>query len=104
MQTIGKVRTKAHLDDAVTELEKKNRQIALEAAREGIVLLENSGILPLDKTCKVALFGEGATNTVKGGSGSGEVNERKSTTIFQGMKEAGFKITTVSLYKNTIKI
>lgn len=99
MQTIGKVRTKAHLDDAVTELEKKNRQIALEAAREGIVLLENSGILPLDKTCKVALFGEGATNTVKGGSGSGEVNERKSTTIFQGMKEAGFKITTVSLLK-----
>lgn len=97
MQTVGKVRTKAHLSSEVTDLEKKNRCVALDAAREGIVLLENSGLLPLNRGCKVAMFGEGVTNTVKCGSGSGEVNERKSTTIYEGMKSAGFEITSENI-------
>lgn len=97
MHQIGKVKTKAHLTSDITDLEKKNYIIALDAAREAIVLLENSGILPLNQNCKVAMFGDGVTNTVKCGSGSGEVNERKNTTIYEGMKNAGFTITSEPL-------
>lgn len=106
MQTVEKVRTKAHLSNEITELEKKNRKVALRAAEEGIVLLENSGVLPLAKGSKVAMYGDGVTNTVKCGSGSGEVNERKSTTIYEGMKLEGFVITTESIladYKKMAK-
>lgn len=94
MNRVGKVRTKAHLSNAVTELERKNREVARRAAEEGIVLLENSGLLPLEKCRRVAMFGDGVTNTVKCGSGSGEVNERKNTSIYEGMKKEGFTITT----------
>ena len=38
-----KVRNKAAFTDAVTPLEKANLKIAYEAAKEGIVLLENNG-------------------------------------------------------------
>ena len=36
-----KVHTKATLSDAMTALEKANREVAYQAALEGIVLLEN---------------------------------------------------------------
>ena len=42
-----KVRNKAAFTDAVTPLEKANLKIAYEAAKEGIVLLENNGIVPI---------------------------------------------------------
>lgn len=69
-------------------------QIAREAAEEGIVLLKNDGVLPLAPRSKVALFGAGASHTIKGGTGSGDVNERRSITIAEGMREAGFSLTT----------
>ena len=47
MQMVEKVRTKAHLTDSETQLEKDNRAVALMAAEEAIVLLENKGTLPL---------------------------------------------------------
>ena len=82
MNHIGKVRTKAKLSNAVTELEQINYRAALSAAEEGIVLLENNGVLPLASGCRVALYGTGVTHTVKGGSG--EVNERHSISIYEG--------------------
>ena len=85
--------TKAVYSDAENERERKNRQVAYRAATEGIVLLENDGTLPI-KTGKVALYGAGATRTIKGGTGSGEVNERHSVTIEEGLKNAGFEVTT----------
>lgn len=90
---MGTVRYKASKSDAVTEREKRNQQIAYEAAAESIVLLENDGTLPLTP-CKVALYGGGAAMTVKGGTGSGEVNERHSTGIEEGLENAGFTVTT----------
>lgn len=88
--------TFAKKDDRVLPYEKPHRYIAYKAATEGIVLLENNGILPLNlnKNNKIALFGAGARKTIKGGSGSGEVNERYSTSIYEGLEEAGFQITT----------
>ncbi len=81
----------------VTEREIRNRALARKAAAEGMVLLENRDhLLPLEKGTKVALYGVGASKTVKGGTGSGDVNERESVSIYQGMKNAGFQITNES--------
>ena len=60
------------------------------------MLLQNDGILPLATGTRVALFGGGATQTVKGGTGSGDVNEREIVSIHAGLKEAGFVITSES--------
>ena len=85
--------TKAHLSDRVTEREQRNRQLAYEAATEGIVLLENNGVLPV-APCAVALYGAGARHTVRGGSGSGEVNVRHTVSVEEGLLQAGFTVTT----------
>ena len=85
--------TKAGKSPEVSQRELDNLQIAYEAACEGIVLLKNDGALPF-KTKKVALYGPGAAMTIKGGTGSGEVNERHSVTVLEGLKDRGFEITT----------
>lgn len=89
---------KAALTDAVTPLEETGKKLAYEAAVEGIVLLENDGCLPVNPKInhgKLALYGAGAKMTIKGGTGSGEVNERHVVSILEGMEHAGFKITTM---------
>lgn len=73
--------------------EREHRVLARQAAAEGIVLLENNGVLPL-KPQKIALYGPGSRMTVKGGSGSGDVRERYSVTIEEGLKNAGFTYPT----------
>ncbi len=85
--------TKASDSSAATEREKENLILSYEAACESIVLLRNDGVLPL-RSKKVALFGPGATKTVKGGTGSGEVNERHAVTVLEGLLDRGYKITT----------
>ncbi len=86
-----KVLTKASYSSEVTDRERENLQVAYQAACEAMVLLKNDGTLPL-KTKKVALYGPGASMTIKGGTGSGEVNERHSVTILEGMEDCGFEI------------
>ena len=88
-----KLLTKASYSPEVTAREKENLQVAYQAACEGMVLLKNDGVLPF-KTNKVALYGPGASMTIKGGTGSGEVNERHSVTILEGLENRGFEITT----------
>lgn len=85
--------TKASLTPDVTQREKDNLKIAYQAACEGMVLLKNDGALPF-KHKKIALYGAGASMTIKGGTGSGEVNERHSVTILEGLLDRGFEITT----------
>ena len=69
--------------------EEKHRALARRAAAEGIVLLKNEGVLPLAPAAPIALFGSGADKTVKGGIGSGDVNNRESISVYRGVKEAG---------------
>lgn len=88
-----KVRNKALFTNEVTSLEKANLKVAYDAAKEGIVLLENDGTLPV-QTGKIALYGAGADLTIKGGTGSGEVNERHAVSIREGLEKAGFEVTT----------
>ena len=77
----------------ISDYEIQNRRVAREAAAEGMVLLENcEHILPLQPGSKVALYGSGAVKTIKGGSGSGDVNERETISIWAGMKNAGYEI------------
>lgn len=79
---------------SVTKRETENERIAYLAALESIVLLENHGhVLPLVPG-KIALYGAGAERTTKGGTGSGEVNERHSVSIREGLEKNGFEITT----------
>ena len=78
-----------------SELELENRALARAAAAEGFVLLKNEGALPLTSD-KVALYGMGARKTVKGGLGSGSVEERYSVNIEDGLKNAGLEVTTQS--------
>ena len=79
-------------DEQVTELELFGRKVAREAAAEGMVLLENSGILPLKPGAKLALFGIGARYTIKGGTGSGDVNSRNTISVDAGLRNAGYEI------------
>jgi len=81
------------LNPDMSPREKRNRALAREAAREGFVLLKNDGILPLPNQ-RIALYGMGARKTVKGGTGSGSVNERHSVSIEEGLEAAGYEITT----------
>ncbi len=69
----------------------------LEALRKHLcectVLLKKNGDFPLEKPCTIAAYGPGVRHTVKGGTGSGEVNTRTSVSIEEGLKEAGFEVT-----------
>ncbi|MBR2855246.1 MAG: glycoside hydrolase family 3 C-terminal domain-containing protein [Clostridia bacterium] len=78
--------------DEITERETKMRGIARKAASEGMVLLENNGVLPLKAGMKLALFGQGARYTIKGGTGSGDVNSRNTITVDAGLRNAGYRI------------
>ncbi|MBR2701646.1 MAG: glycoside hydrolase family 3 C-terminal domain-containing protein [Erysipelotrichaceae bacterium] len=60
---------------------------------ECTVLLKHDGAFPLEKPCDIACFGNGVRNTVKGGTGSGEVNSRYFINIEEGLVRAGFRIT-----------
>ena len=82
------------MDQSLSELEIRHRTLAREAAVEGIVLLKNEGVLPLSTASAIALLGSGAERTIKGGIGSGDVNNRENISIYQGMKEAGVTITS----------
>ena len=61
---------------------------------ECTVLLKSNGDFPLDRVGKLALYGSGARHTVKGGTGSGEVNSRYFVNAERGLKKAGFTVTT----------
>jgi len=61
---------------------------------ECTVLLKKNGDFPLKEAGKIALYGSGARRTVKGGTGSGEVNSHFFVSAEQGLKDAGFTVTT----------
>ena len=69
----------------------------IETLRKGLagctVLLKKDGSFPLEKPCTLAAYGSGVRRTIRGGTGSGEVNSRYSVTIEEGLREAGFTLT-----------
>ncbi len=78
----------------VTEQETAHMALSRALAGECVVLLENDGALPLRESGRVALFGAGARRTIKGGTGSGDVNSRTTVSIEEGLRQAGFAVVT----------
>ena len=89
-----------NLQQEPSEREIRHRALAGKAAAEGIVLLKNDGVLPLKLSDPIALFGSGAGKTVKGGIGSGDVNNRENISIFRGVREAGAAVTSLEWLKD----
>ena len=85
----------ATTDPAVSRREIENGERARAIAPQGMVLLENNGALPLTGAPgKIALYGNGVRRTVKGGTGSGDVNSRDVVNVEQGLEAAGFTVVT----------
>ncbi|WP_334351720.1 glycoside hydrolase family 3 protein [Companilactobacillus sp. HBUAS56257] len=84
------------MENVISQRESENQELAKQVASEGIVLLQNrNATLPI-KNKTVALYGSGAFATVKGGTGSGDVNSRRTISILDGLENHGFTITTKS--------
>lgn len=71
-----------------------HRQLAREAAAEGMVLLKNEGaLLPLPAGARVALFGKATFDYVQGGGGSGEVHTAYSRSLYDGLRQKAGRVT-----------
>ena len=81
--------------DEMSEREIRNAELSRDVAAQGMVLLENNeNALPIPQQSKIALYGGGAYATVKGGTGSGDVNQRYVVNVWDGLKNAGYEITS----------
>ncbi len=78
----------------LNEYEVKHMELLRKLAPECMVLLKSDGTFPLAESEKVALYGSGARDTIKGGTGSGDVNVRHFSTVEEGLENAGFTVTT----------
>ena len=76
------------------DYEREHNEILRRRGAECAVLLKSDGSFPLDAPCELALYGSGARRTVKGGTGSGEVNSRFYVTAEDGLEAAGFTLST----------
>ena len=66
--------------------------LSRKVAGEGMVLLENNGLLPLQDGTKVALFGIGTLEYVSGGGGSGSVYPAYFRNLYEGFAEKAPRI------------
>ena len=67
--------------------------LSRQAAEEGMVLLKNQGaLLPLAPGARVALFGKGSFDYVKGGGGSGDVTCDYVRNVYDGLKGEGMPL------------
>ena len=78
------------------EYEQKHSALVRENGAECTVLLKKDGHFPLQEAGQIALYGGGARRTIKGGTGSGEVNGRYAVTVEQGLTDAGFTVTSTA--------
>ena len=76
------------------DYEKEHLDILRRNLSECCVLLKKDGKFPIDKPCRIGAYGNGVRKTVKGGTGSGEVNSRFFITVEEGLRRAGFEITS----------
>jgi len=74
--------------------EQKHMETVRKLSPECMVLLKSDGSFPLGAPGKIALYGNTARKTIKGGTGSGDVNVRHYVSIEEGLENAGFTVTT----------
>lgn len=71
----------------------KNAAIARDAATQGLVLLKNNGnALPINRTARVALFGNNGLELIAGGTGSGETNKMYAVSLSEGLFKSGVEL------------
>ena len=78
------------------DYEKDHLSRVREGLAECMVLLRTDGAFPLEKAGTLAAFGNGVRYSVKGGSGSGDVNARVVVGVEQGLVDAGFQLTSTA--------
>ena len=71
----------------------QSRATVQKVGEEGVVLLKNNGILPLnvEENKKLNVFGWSSTNPIYGGTGSGSSSSATAVSILQSLKDAGFE-------------
>ena len=90
LSLVGGAKTPTKISD---DLAKEAEAVATQIAEEGFVLLENEGVLPLQDTKKLNLFGWASTNPVYGGAGSGGLNDLyHKVSLIEGIQNAGFEV------------
>ena len=82
------------MENQLLDYERQHLEQLRALAPECTLFLKRSGKLPLPGPCEIALYGSGARHTVKGGTGSGEVNSRSFLNIEESLSRAGFQILT----------
>ena len=78
------------------DYERKHLNVLRPHLAECTVLLRRDRSFPLGAPCTIAAFGNGVRKTIKGGTGSGEVNSRFFVNVEEGLEQAGFKVVTKS--------
>lgn len=76
--------------------EKKHLETIYPHMGEFVVLLKKNDDFPLKEAGDIALYGNGGRWTVKGGTGSGEVNSRFFVSVEEGLENKGFHVLTGS--------
>ena len=66
--------------------------VTRQSALEGMVLLENKGVLPFKDVKNVAVYGCTSFAFIAGGTGSGNVNRAYTVSLLDGLKNAGFNV------------
>ena len=84
---------------------KAHAAITRQSSTEGMVLLKNSGVLPMKSLKTVALFGVSSYDFLSGGLGSGAVNVPYVVDMVQGLKNIGVQTTPLltEIYQNYVK-
>lgn len=82
------------MENQLLDYERQHLEQLRTLAPECTLFLKRSGKLPLPGPCDIALYGSGARHTVKGGTGSGEVNSRSFLNIEESLTQAGFQVLT----------
>ena len=77
---------------SASELYAYEEKKVAEIAEEGITLLENNGILPLDLGTKLSIFSHSSVDLVSGGSGSGSGSFELTKDLKEGLEGAGLVV------------